>query len=214
MIEEILPSSKSRIKLVETIFKIPGININGLIKKTGSSPNFVIDYVNKLVEKGVLKEKRIGGEEKSHIRLSYPNLNSDNGLIVFSFVEKKKREEFINKYEEFGPIVKQIADLYKDFDIDFILVYGSFARFSADESSDVDILIVSEELTKDKGRRFGEVFVSLGREYSIKIESIEKFIKNLDGALHQNIIEDHVILKGERKFLETLAKSDFFIEKF
>ncbi|HLD49469.1 MAG TPA: winged helix-turn-helix transcriptional regulator [archaeon] len=205
MIQKILPNSEAKIKILEAIFRNPGINFSALVKESGTSPNIVINYINELVKNGVLKEKRLGGKKKTHIRLLYPNF-SGMGLDVFSLVEIDKKNNFLKKYKKLNPIVTQIEDLISSSGIKFCLVYGSFARFSAEKESDIDMWLVGKIDAKAKsGLR--EIFSTLDREYNLTIESEKDFIKKIGDPIHQNIIKDHVMLYGERYFLKSIFQA-------
>ena len=88
MIEKILPSTETRLRILKIIYENPEINLTMLIKKAKTSPNIVLKYVNNLVKFKVIEEKRFGGKKKTHIRNLKANLSSDLSILVFSFVER------------------------------------------------------------------------------------------------------------------------------
>src|SRR4030067_2572524 len=141
MMEKILPSTKTKMRILEYIYRNPGVSISEIIKKTGASPNTVVDYVDMLVESDVLSENRVGGEKKTHIRLVSPKYDSNLSVQMFSMVEIDKRNNFFEKYKNLRSIIEQLSDLLKNH-ADFALVYGSYARFAAERDSDLDILVV------------------------------------------------------------------------
>lgn len=204
MIEKIFPGSKARLRIVKTIYENPGINIRQLIRKAKVSPNLAVKYVNILAEYGVVKENVIGGKIKAHVKEVEANLNSDLGKTLFMLVETEKKREFLKKYNNFVPIVSQIGDLLKKGNARFCLIHGSFARFSADKNSDVDILIAGK-LNKREKAELSETLVTLEREYSVEIETLENFVKNTKNPFHQTILKDHVVIWNESGFIETLA---------
>lgn len=200
MIEEILPKSSTKLEILGVIMSNPGINITGIIKKTKASPNLVVNYVNTLVNSDVLKEERKGGTKKTHIRFLYPNLNQ-LGIKVFSLVETEERIKFLKKYPEFEPIFKQMAELFQMKDVDFALIFGSFARLAARKDSDLDMLVVSEE--KNFENELSDILVTLNKEYSVKVETVDKFKENLNKkSLYKNILKNHVLIYGENNYLE------------
>ena len=205
MIKKILPSSESKLKILNCIYENPGINITGLIKFTKCSPNLVVSYVNNLVKYGVLKERTLKGKIRPHIREIQFDLKSSTGKLILSLLEVEKRFTFLKKYSKFVSITNQLNDLFLDKNINFCLVYGSFARFSPDKDSDVDILVVGK-LGEENRKRISEIFTTIDREYSIQIESIKDFFKNSKNNFHQNIIKDHIVLFGEFEFIEALSK--------
>lgn len=207
MIENILPSTKSKVRIIKTIYENPGVNITELINKARTSPNTVINYVDNLVRFNVVAETRSGGKNKTHLRLLRPNLLSSIGKVIYTLVETDKKYNFLDKYKEFKPIINQFADLFKDNNI-FCLIHGSFARFSPDKNSDIDILIVGK-VDEKKRERISEILVTLKREYSVEIESEADFIKKINKPFHQTILKDHIIVWNEQQFISCLSKSDF-----
>lgn len=200
MIQKILPNSDTKLRILKIIYKTPGINFSELVKKSKTSPNIVLKYVNELVKNNVLKEKRLGGTKKTHIRLFQPNF-SGLGINIFSYVEMSEKEKFLNKYNRLKPIMNQLEELLSSEEVKFCLIYGSFARFAADKESDLDLWLVGkiDEKTKNRMR---EIFSTLDREYNITIETKKQFLKKINDPIHQNIVNDHIIIYGEKEFLK------------
>jgi len=200
MIEEILPKNPAKLGILEVIMSNPGINITGIIKKTSTSPNLVIKYINTLVDANVLREERKGGKKKTHIRFLYPNLDQ-MGIKVFSLVEVEKRIKFLKKYPEFKPIFNQMIELFQDKNVDFALIFGSFARFVAEKDSDLDMLIINKN--KNFENELSDILITLNREYSVKVETKNEFKEYLKKkSLHQDILKNHVLIYGENTYLE------------
>ncbi len=195
---EIINSSQRKIAL--EIFRNPGVSLRGIIEKTRLSPNYVSDYVNLLIRKEILKEERLE-KKKVYLRRIYFNLKSRLARNFFVLVKEEEKELFYNKYKKLRPILEQISGLAG---IEFVVVYGSYARLSAEKDSDLDLLIVGEIRKKDKIR---ETLVSLDIEASIKIETIETFRKKINDGLHQQIIKDNILVYDSGKFIEIVAKS-------
>ena len=202
MIQKILPNSDTKLRILKIIYKQHGINFSELVKKSKTSPNIVLKYVNELVKTNVLKEKRLGGTKKTHIRLFQSNFIG-LGIDIFSFVEISEKEKFLNKYNKLKPIISQLEELLLSEKIKFCLIYGSFARFVADKESDLDLWIVGDIDEKTKNR-IREIFSTLDREYNMTIETEKQFLKKLNDPIHQNIVKDHIIIYGEKGFLKLL----------
>jgi predicted nucleotidyltransferase len=205
MIEEILPGTETKLRILRTVYENPEINLTELIKKARTSPNTVLRYVNSLTKFGVLKEKRLGGEKKTHIRNLSADLSSSLSVLVISFVEIEKRLVFLRKYREMKPLADQLAELFNE-GIDFCLIYGSFARLSADKDSDLDVWIVGKP-DSEMRKRTSEIFSALEREYSIAIEAPHEFLKNINNPIHQNMLREHIIIYNEAGFLKTMSKA-------
>jgi len=206
MIEKILPSTETRLRILKIIYENPEINLTMLIKKAKTSPNIVLKYVNNLVKFNVIEEKRFGGKKKTHIRNLKANLLSDLSILVFSFVEIEKRLILLKKYKEIRPFVDQLVELFNE-KVNFCLIYGSFARLAADKDSDLDVWIAGDSNSEMK-KRISEIFSTLGREYSIRIETLDRFLKNINNPIHQNMLQEHVVIYNETNFLKISAKAN------
>jgi predicted nucleotidyltransferase len=191
--------NSSQTKIIREIIRTPGINLRGVIEKTKLSPNFVSEYVNLLVERGILKEEKLE-KKRVYLRRFYFNLKSDLGKNIFSLVKEEEKDEFFKKYKKLKPIFQQFVEEIKT---DFILVYGSYARLAAEKDSDLDLLIVGNIKNREKIR---EILVSLDIEVSIKIETLKNFEKRIKDALHQQIIMDNILIYDSGKFVELLRK--------
>lgn len=202
MMEKILPSSRAKMEVARTIYEKPWTNLSELIKTARASPNTVLDYVNLLEKYGVVKEKRIGGGKKAHIRMFAPDTSTEYGILVFTSVELDKKIALLEKYGELRPFVGQLRDLFSESGMEFCLVYGSFARFAAGHDSDLDVLIVGKA-GKEMQKRISEIFVTAKRNLSIKIETKKSFLENAKrgDAFHKSILECHVVLWNEEKFV-------------
>jgi len=200
MIEPILPGSKTRMRILENIYYSKEINLSELIKKSKTSPNIVLGYANKLVEFGVIREKRMGGVKKTHLRLLAPKFDSENARLLFSVVENNKKLIFFKKYTRIGKVLENLKNIKN---IKFALVFGSYARFAPSEDSDLDIIIVGN-LNKKDINDIRENFIALEAEPSIKVETIKKLKSNIKKPLYQNILAEHVIVAGIGNFMTFL----------
>jgi predicted nucleotidyltransferase len=203
MIQNILPNSEARLRILRTVYRNPKINFSDLVRKSKTSPNIVLKYVNELVKGGVLKETRLGGKKKTHIRLLEPNF-SGIGIDIFSFVEMEEKNSFLKKYKELKPITMQIEELLSSSSAKFCLIYGSFARYAADNESDLDMWLVGK-VNGHVRNRLNEIFSTVKVQYEITIEKEAEFAKRINDPIHQNMINDHIIIYGEKNFLKMLS---------
>jgi len=204
MIEKILPNTETKLRILRMVYENPEINLSQLIKRAKTSPNIVLKYVNNLTKSNILKEKRYGGKKKTHIRNLELNLQSKLSILIISFIEIEKKLIFLKKYKEIKPFVNQLVELF-DEEVDFCLIYGSFARLAADKESDLDIWIVGN-LNSETKKRISEIFSTLKREYSIKVETLDRFLKNINDPIRQNILQEHIVVCNEINFLKILSK--------
>lgn len=204
MIGEIVPGDKTRFNIIATIYKNRKINLNGLIREVRASPNRVLDYINELVKYRIIKEEKIKGKKKVHIRYLMPNFDNEIAKLIYSLIELDKQQLFFKKYKNLGRYFLQIEEELSNNNIS-ILIYGSFSRFAADKNSDLDILILGK-LEKEDVKRLKEIFITFENELSLKIEDVVAFLKNKDKPLYQNILKEHVIVNGVVNYLNVLGK--------
>lgn len=153
-----------------------------------------------LLDFNIIKEYKIQGDKKAHIRRLYPNLNLELSYIIFSHVEFYNTFLFFQKYEGIKPFLRQLQEIKG---IKFLIVYGSYARLESNEESDLDILLVGK-ISKKNINLIREMAVTLKPELSLKIEDYEKYLSNQGKPLYQNIIKNHIIVKGAIDFLKSV----------
>ena len=107
-----------------------------------------------------------------------------------------QKELFFQKYSSLKPVLNQLK---KEVKTDFILIYGSYARFQATKESDIDLLVVGT--IRDK-RKIQEIIISLDTHVSIKIESLAIFRKRSSDALHQQILKVGIVIYDKGKYFE------------
>jgi predicted nucleotidyltransferase len=197
MLNELLPSTNAKMRILKAIYFGRDMNLRQVIKKARVSPNRAVDYVNKLSKNEIVKAKKIGNNKI--ISFNYFGALSS---LFFNIIEKNKKVELIEKYPKLKPFFTQLENLKND---SIILLYGSYARFEADKESDIDIWVIwgrDKELKKD----IEEILFTSPSDHSASIEDEEEFIKNRNDPLHQNILKDKVIIKGEERMIEIMRK--------
>lgn len=203
MIEKIIPGNATRMKILRAIYENPGINITEIIKKTNASPNIVIRYINELGRYNIITENNKKKNKKAHVRNISANYKYELAKILFSLVEENKKYLFFEKYGRLNNYITQIEEALTNKEI--ALVYGSYARFSVDKDSDIDILIIGLP-TPDKIRKIKEVFVTFDKEVSLKYETEKQFLKNIHKPLYQSIIKENIVLSRIINYLSLLEK--------
>lgn len=191
--------NKSQLKVVEEIVRNPGINVREIISKTRLSPNFVLKYVNSLIDRSVLREERFE-KKRVYLRRFYFNFKSSVGINLLRMIKDEQREIFFQRYTKLRNVFEQMEKIKG---VKLVVIYGSYARFAEGKDSDIDVLIVGNVRNKDK---FREIFISLERDVSLKIETIKSFESRLGDALHQQILKEGVVICGGDLFMEFLEK--------
>jgi predicted nucleotidyltransferase len=189
--------------VLRKIYENPGINISELVKETRTAPNIIYKHINDLKNSEVIKEVEIG---KNRMKKIYPNLKSENGKLVFSLIEAQKREDFFVKYKSLkGPFIQLLQNLPNN--VVCILVFGSYARFSAEKESDLDLLFITTNNKTEKIERIlEESFVTFGK-VSARVITIDEFTKSKDtDTLLKQIIKEHICVFNACKFVELISE--------
>ncbi len=160
------------------------------ISKLSKLPLKTTFRVLKELEEENLLHSKIEGRQK------YFTLNLDNVKTKFLLLETEiyRTLIFLEKYPVFKSFLKEI--LIEDCTI---LVFGSFAEFTATNKSDLDLLIISE-------RKLDLPFHLL--PFKIHLISLTKneFLKGLElkEPLLLEILSNHIVLYNHSFFLDVL----------
>lgn len=92
----------------------------------------------------------------------------------------------LEKYPLLNPIIEDILNVTKS---NLILLFGSYAKFSAKKDSDIDIYIETEN------KNIKSRIESINSKINVKIGKFDK-----DSLLIKEIIKNHIILKGIEEY--------------
>jgi len=147
----------------------------------------VSNILNSLEKENILKFS-IEGKNK------YYYLNNFNANLkeIIKLIEIGRKIKFIEKYKKFRDLFNNL-ELRTD---GILVVFGSYANFSANEKSDLDVLIMGKhQEVKD-----------LEELYNLKINivKVDKKRLNKEDVMIKEIIKNHIILKGIEGFIELI----------
>lgn len=162
-------------------------HLRGIARKLNQSHSTVSRRINELLNENVV-DYRMEGKNKIFSLKS--NLQARN--YVYS-AERYKLAKLLNKYPHLGVIFDEVL---KNVQSKIIVLFGSYAKFSAKPGSDIDIYIDTSE---EKAKRKAEEINSRIRAKAGRFDASSLLIKE--------IIKNHVILRGIEEFYE---KSGFF----
>lgn len=162
-------------------------HLREISRKLNESHSTVSRRINDLIKENVIDYKMEG---KNKIFSLKNNLQARN--FIYS-AERHKLAKLLNKYPQLNVI---FDDVLKSIHARIIVIFGSYAKFSAKPGSDIDIYIDNaDEKTRHKLQ-----------EINTRIRAkTGKFDAN--SLLIKEIIKNHVVLKGIEEFYE---KSGFF----
>lgn len=158
--------------------------ISRILKKSHTT---ILRKINLLTEKNILDYKKEG---KNNVYFIKKNIASKHFIYQ---VEHYKLLKIIEKYPKLAIILDDISEKIGE---EIIILFGSYAKFSAKEDSDIDIYVESNK--KELKEKL--------RQISSKI-SLKMGIFDSNSLLIKEIIKNHVILKGVEKLYD---KTKFF----
>jgi len=159
-------------------------HLRGMARQLNESHSTVLRKLNKLVEEGIL-DYRIAGRNK--IFFIKKNLQARN--YVFN-AERYKLIKLVKQYPELGVIIEE---LFKKTSEKFVVLFGSYSKFTAKKDSDIDLYI------ETRNRKIKEEMESVHSKIKAKIGDFD-----LNSSLIKEIIKNHVILRGVEDFYEKI----------
>jgi predicted nucleotidyltransferase len=203
----IFPVSNSKYKILKCIYENPGIKISEILKKTKTSQKEGYKNINEFLKIKVIEEKLEG--EKPTLRLFSPHF-SEAGRLIFSLIEEEKKLEFFERYKELKGAFEHFQNEAKEI-ADCAIIFGSFARYSAEKTSDIDMLVLTKKSYRKKLDKISETcFVTLKNRVELRIIETEDFIRLLkkrDNFALQ-ILKEHVIIINPQMWIDILIKKD------
>ena len=162
-------------------------HLRGIAKQLNESHSTVLRKLNRLVAENVFDFKKEGRNRVFFIK---KNLHAKNH--VFN-AERYKLIKLLKKYPELNIIIDEILKKNND---RIVILFGSYARFSAKPESDIDIYV------ETRSKKTAEELESIHSKINVKIGNFDP-----DSQLIKEIIKNHIILKGVEIFYE---KTRFF----
>ena len=159
-------------------------HLRGIAKKLDKSHSTVLRKLNKLLNNNIVDYKKEG---KNKVFFIKKNLQAKN--YVFN-AERYKLIKLLNNYPKLNIIVSDILKKTKE---KLVVLFGSYAKYRAKKSSDIDIYV----MTKKKDSK--DDIEAVHSKIRVKIGPMD-----IDSQLIKEIIKDHIILKGGEEFYEKI----------
>ena len=156
-----------------------------LAKELKTSLTRVQAILNELRELNVLDYKAEGRNHVYFIK---------RGMVAKSYVlnaENYKLAKLLRKYTFLEPLFKDVADKCHD---KMIVLFGSYAKLNPKDDSDIDIYIDTTDKTIKMAVN------NINEKISAKIGGFNK-----EDLLIQEIIKNHIIIRGGETFYEKLG---------
>ncbi|HSY50094.1 MAG TPA: nucleotidyltransferase domain-containing protein [Thermoanaerobaculia bacterium] len=155
-----------------------------LIDRAGSGSGAVQRELARLVDSGLVTVSRIGSQKHYQANRTAPVFEDLRGIVT----------KTIGLADPLRAALRPLAKR-----IELALVYGSVAKGNDRAQSDIDLLVVGDDLTlEDLFARLGPVEKKVGRTINPTLYTHEEFARRRSGnAFLQKVLrEEHIVLIG------------------
>ena len=173
---------QNEFEIILALLKHKELHVRGLAKIASIPHASISRIMKKLLNKNIVDFKFEGKNKVFRLKKGIETLN-----YVY-MAEHFKLLKLFEKYPFLSVIAESITSKTSE---KIIIIFGSFAKFSANKDSDIDLFIES----KDRGMKAR--LEDVNSRLSIKIGKLDK-----NSLLIKEIIKDHVIIKGVEYYYE------------
>ena len=158
-----------------------------IAKKLRMNQKTVSNILNELEKEHILKFTREGKNKYYYLNEFYPYIRE-----IIQLIETQRKINFLEKYEKLKDLFLKLEKRAEG----ILIIFGSYANFSANEKSDLDIFVIGN--IRD--------IEDLEELYNVKINIVKSNKKKFDKKEHiiKEIIKNHIILKGVEGFVELI----------
>jgi predicted nucleotidyltransferase len=156
-------------------------------KKLRMNQKTVSNILNELEKEHILKFTREGKNKYYYLNEFYPYIKE-----IIQLIETQRKINFLEKHKKLKDLFLKLEKRAEG----ILVIFGSYANFSANEKSDLDVFITGN--IKD--------IEDLEELYNIKINIVKSNKNKFDKKEHiiKEIIKNHIILKGIEDFVELI----------
>lgn len=171
------------VKAIQEITSKPSksFSVRGLAASTGISPGAAKTALDFMRARNVVLLNTVGRSYQYKANLSSALCRQWKILFNLNSLAESKIVDFF---------------LEKNLGIQSILLYGSFARGTNDEKSDIDLLVITQKKASAADISFGKI----KREANLTVLSFGDWKRKAiqDRVFYENVIFDSIVLFGER----------------
>lgn len=157
-------------------------HVRGIAKKLGISHSTILRRLDELSKRNVLDYRKEGRNKIFFIRKSLQARN-----YVYN-AERYKQIMLLSEYPQLNIIAEEILRKRSE---RMIIIFGSYAKFKAKKDSDIDVYVETIDA------KVKEQVESIHSSIRVKIGKFD-----LNSELIEEIVKDHVILRGVEEFHE------------
>ncbi len=171
--------------------------VREMAKLTKKSHVTLLPHLKSLAQDKILIQKSVGKNKVC-------SLNLDN-TIVKNYLLLSETIRVITRLEEIFLLKKITAEIFKLNLEGIIVLFGSYAKKTFKEDSDIDIFYIGklEEKEIQEIKKIGKTY---GKTINVKKSALNNFESGIrkKEPLIKEIIENHVILQNPEKFIDAL----------
>ena len=201
-----------RKKILEVFMSDPEreIHLREISRLSKVSLNNVNNTMRQFVKDGLFKRREI-----SNMSLFKPNLNSEDLLKLFEYMELERKKAFYGKNKSIARLLEKytanVIELSKR-QIQLVVLFGSVARDEWVKGSDIDILAVSSNKDSDAINILNKAKIDVSPLLEIRPISttIEKFAEGLKKKteFYYELWNDRIVLYNESLFWKLIKEEN------
>lgn len=181
MVHMVQKRNNLELRIVEFLLNRDG-HVREIAKILNESHSSVSRRLNELKKENVVEFKVTGKNKIFHLK---------NNLVAKNYIFKSEFNKLIKLLERYPEFEVIFEEILKICDAKLIILFGSYAKGTANKNSDIDIYI------ETKNRKVKKLVENVNSKINAKIG-----LFNVDSHLIKEIIKNHVIIKGIEVFYD------------
>jgi len=170
------------LEIVLALLKHRELHVRGMAKITSQAHANISRAMKKLLEKNIVDFKFEGKNKIFKLK---------KGIETLNYAYMAEHYKLLKIFEKYPQIPIIIESILPNVNEKLIVLFGSFAKFSATRDSDIDIFI------ETRSRKIKPIIENINSRLSVKIGGFDA-----NDLLIKEIIKDHAIIKGVEYYYE------------
>jgi len=168
--------------IILVLLKHKEMHVRGISKQLKQPHPTISRTLNKLKEDNIIDSKNVG---RNKVYFLKKGIETRNYAYIAEYYKLLK---LVNKYPEIDIISEKLLSSAKE---NLIIIFGSYAKFIAKPTSDIDVFI------ETKNKRVKKFVEEINSKINAKIGEFD-----LSNLLIKEIVKDHVIVRGVEHYYE------------
>ncbi len=178
-------------------------SINEIARKLGRKGySFIYDKVMSMVKAGVLKKRVVATSALCSL-----NLGEYDTMLLLCQIEAGKAKELYAKSKALKGVLDKFVEESKQTNtVHCVAIFGSYAKGTARDKSDVDLLVVVEDRKKETVSRVAN---TLSMAHSVELNPVvmdkklfQSMLTSKDVNVGKETLRYHIIVYGCERFFE------------